>query len=341
MRYLLDSEVSLRRFAWALTDLADVVLNEAVALCEARLVEEHGEPRLENGAPCPLAVLGLGKYGGREMGYASDLELLFVYAGPGHTSASGIESGTFYEKLVQELRDLLEARSEGIFHLDMRLRPHGSKGPLASPLSLVAEYYSPGGGAAPFERQALLKLRPVAGDPELGRRVMEVRDAFVWSGEPWDRQNALHLRERQAAELVPPGRVNVKYSRGCMVDTEYAVQYLQLQHAGGRPELRTPTTLEGLERLRDAGVVSREDAADLRSSYRFWRRLADAQRMVHGASRDLLLPEPGSEEMGFLARRMGYEAPSWQEAAVAVQADVERHRERTLAIFNRLFVDAD
>ena len=123
----------------------------------------------------------------------------------------------------------------------MRLRPHGSKGPLASPLSLLAEYYSPGGGAAAFERQSLLKLRPVAGDRGLGGRVMDVRDAFVWSGEPWDRENALHLRQRQASELVPPGRVNVKYSRGCMVDTEYAVQYLQLQHGAERPGLRTPT----------------------------------------------------------------------------------------------------
>ena len=339
MKYLLDSEVSLRRFAWALTDLADAVLEEAVALCQARLEEEHGEPRLESGAPCPLAVLGLGQYGGRERGYASDLELLFIYEGPGHTTGSGIESGTFYEKLVQELRDLLEARSEGIFHLDMRLRPHGKKGPLASPLSLLAEYYSPDGGAAPFERQSLLKLRPVAGDPDLGRRVMAVRDAFVWSGEPWDREDALHLRERQATELVPAGRVNVKYSRGCMVDVEYTVQYLQLLHGGERRELRTPTTLEGLDRLRDAGLLVKEDAADLRSSYLFWRRLADAQRMVHGASRDLLLPEPDTEELGFLARRMGYDAPSGRDAALALLSDVERHRDRTLAIFNRLFVE--
>jgi glutamate-ammonia-ligase adenylyltransferase len=275
------------------------------------------------------------------MGYASDLELLFVYEGAGHTTSSRIECGAFYEKLVQELRDLLEARSEGIFHLDMRLRPHGKKGPLASPLALLSEYYSPGGGAAPFERQALLKLRPVAGNPALGNRVMAARDAFVWSGEPWDRENALHLRDRQATELVPPGQVNVKYSRGCMVDVEYTVQYLQLLHGGDREELRTPTTLEGLERLARAGLLSSEDAADLRSSYLFWRRLADAQRMVHGSSRDLLLPEADSEEMGFLARRMGYEAPSGQEAADALASDVERHRERTLAIFKRLFVDGD
>jgi glutamate-ammonia-ligase adenylyltransferase len=156
---------------------------------------------------------------------------------------------------------------------------------------------------------------------------------------PWDRENALHLRERQAAELVPVGRINVKYSRGCMVDVEYTVQYLQLLHGGEHRELRTPTTLEGLDRLHDAGFLSEEDAADLRSSYLFWRRLADAQRMVHGAARDLLLPVPGSEELGFLARRMGYEAPSGQEAADALHSDVERHCERTLTIFNGLFVE--
>jgi glutamate-ammonia-ligase adenylyltransferase len=341
MKYLLDPDVSIQRFSTALTELADAVLEEAVALCQRRLEEEHGQPRVEGGRPCPLAVMGLGKYGGREMGYASDLELLFVYEGAGRTTCSGIESGAFYEKLVQELRELLEVRTEGIFHLDMRLRPHGKKGPLASPLSLLSEYYSPGGGAAPFERQALLKLRPVAGSAALGNRVMAVRDAFVWSGEPWDRENALHLRERQAAELVPPGEVNVKYTRGCMVDVEYTVQYLQLLHGGHDADLRTPTTLDGLERLARAGLLSSEDAADLRSSYLFWRRLADAQRMVHGSSRDLLLPKPDSEEMGFLARRMGYEAPSGQEAADALASDVERHRERTLAIFSRLFVDGN
>jgi glutamate-ammonia-ligase adenylyltransferase len=126
-----------------------------------------------------------------------------------------------------------------------------------------------------------------------------------------------------------------------MVDAEYTVQYLQLLHGGSRKELRTPSTLEGIAKLRSAELLSEEDADDLRSSYLFWRRLADAQRMVHGAARDLVLPEPESEELGFLARRMGYETPSGQEAGAQLLADVERHRERTLAVFDRLFVDTD
>src|SRR6185295_12239288 len=98
---------------------------------------------------------------------------------------------------------------------------------LASPLQAVREYYRPGGQAAAFERQALIKLRRVAGDDALGRAVEAQRDAFVWSDERWDRENAVHLRDRQARELVPPGRFSVKYSAGALVDVEYATQYLQ------------------------------------------------------------------------------------------------------------------
>ena len=341
MKQLLDPEVSLLDFSAAVSDLADAVLECAVALCHSGLVAEHGEPQLEDGGPCTLAVLGLGKYGGREMGYASDLELLFVYAGAGATEGSGIDSGVFYEKLVQELRDLLEARSEGLFHLDLRLRPHGSKGPLASPIDAVRAYYRSGGGAAAFERQALLKLRSTTGDAALAREVESIRDAFVWSGEPWDRKNALHLRERQARELVPPGRINVKYSRGCLVDTEYAVQYMQLLHGGERPALRTPSTLRALDELRKAELFSEDEGEALRKAYRYWRGVAEALRMVHGSAKDLLLPEPGSEELGFLARRMRYQGRTWQDAAQALVADIEAQRERTLAVFNSRFAGGD
>jgi len=118
------------------------------------------------------------------------------------------------------------------------------------------------------------------------------------------------------------------------------VQYLQLLHGRERPELRAASTLRALGGLRAVGIVSDDDAQTLRSSYLFWRRVADAQRMVHGTARDLVLPEPGSEELGFLARRLGYEAESWPKAAEALLGDAESHRRRTLDFFNRQFVDA-
>ena len=278
----------------------------------------HALPAAELAGLGPLSVLGLGKFGGREMGYASDIELLFAYAPTPAAAALPVDPGQFYEQVVKELSGFIAARQEGIFHVDLRLRPHGAKGPLASPLAALREYYRPGGGAAAFERQALIKLRHVAGDPALGAEVLGVRDAFVWSDEAWDRANALHLRDRQCRELVPAGRFNVKYSPGALVEVEYAVQYLQIEHGRERPELRTPATLEALDRLGAAALLGAAERAVLREAYLFWRGVADALRMVRGNARDLLLPEPDSEELRFLARRLGYAGADWKRGRPGV-----------------------
>jgi glutamate-ammonia-ligase adenylyltransferase len=337
LRRLLDPDTGLERFEAALSDLAEVLLEEATAVARRRLVHVHGTPRLRDGRECFFAAFGLGKFGGRELGFASDLELLFVYGGPGQTEGSGVENGELYERLVRSLETLIPSSREGIFRMDLRLRPHGSKGPLASPLGAVRSYYRPGGDAAPFERQALLKLRFIAGDPDLGAEVEAIRDAFVWSGEPWNRHDALHLRDRQARELVPLGRVSVKHSRGGLVDVEYAVQYLQLLHGRDHPDLRVPSTLLALERLAKAGLVDAGDERPLREAYLFWRRVADALRMVKGQASDLLLPEDGSEEMGLLARRLGYTGDRWSAAAVAVAAAARRHAAFVRSYFDRTF----
>jgi glutamate-ammonia-ligase adenylyltransferase len=337
MRHLLDPQVDLVAFSGALTDLAEAVVEKALAACLERVAGEHGRPLDERGGAVPLAAAGLGKFGGREMGYASDVELVFVYGGPGRAERTGLEAGLFFEQVVREIVSFIAARQEGIFHVDLRLRPHGAKGPLASPLAAVREYYRAGGGAAPFERQALVKLRRVAGDAALGAEVERVRDAFVWGDEPWDRANALHLRDRQCRELVPPGRFNVKYSPGALVEVEYAVQYLQIEHGRALPALRTPSTLEGLDRLLQAGLVDPDERSRLRAAYVFWRAVADALRMVRGNARDLLLPEAGSEETRFLARRLGYPGPAWEEAAAAFLADVTRHRDAVSGFFTRRF----
>jgi glutamate-ammonia-ligase adenylyltransferase len=270
------------------------------------------------------------------MGHASDLELLFVYGDAAATAPGGSEPGQFFDEVVRRFTELLPAQAEGIFHVDLRLRPHGGKGGLASPLWALRDYYRPGGDAAPFERQALLKLRFVAGDPGLGRAVEELRDRFVWSGEPWDRETALRLRERQVRELVPPGRFNVKLSRGGLVDVEYTAQYLQILHGGERPALGTPETLLALDRLAAAGVLSAGEHTHLREGYLFWREVSDGLRMVRGHAGDLLLPDPQSDAFGFLARRLAYPGTR-PEASAALAADVERHRARVAAIYDARF----
>jgi glutamate-ammonia-ligase adenylyltransferase len=336
MRHLLDPRVDIVLFSAAITDLAEAVVECALRACLEEVALRHGAPRDERGEASPVAALGLGKFGGREMGYASDIELVVAY-GPGRTPGTQVDAGVFFEEVVREVVGFIAAREEGIFHVDLRLRPHGAKGPLATPLAMLREYYRPDGDAAPFERQALIKLRAVAGDATLGAEAERVRDGFVWSGAPWNRDDALHLRERQCRELVPPGRFNVKYSPGALVEVEYAVQYLQLEHGKKDAALRTPSTLVALDRLRDAGRLAASAANELRAAYLFWRRVADALRMVRGNAKDLLLPEAGSEEVRFLARRLGYAGPDWAAAASALLADVAQHREAVAGFFKARF----
>jgi glutamate-ammonia-ligase adenylyltransferase len=318
-RRLLDPFCDLERFAWALSDLGEATVAEAVRAAFDLAPAGDGSHA--------MAVLALGKFGGRELGHASDLELLFV-----HADAPARD----FDAVVRAALPLLAAREGGLFHVDLRLRPHGRKGGLASPLAAVRDYYRPGGGAAAFERQALVKLRFVAGDEALGREVERVRDAFVWSGAPWDREASLHLRDRQVRELVAPGRFNVKLSRGGLVDAEYAVQYLQLLHGHERPELRPASTLAALDRLRAGELVTAEEHGALRAGYLFWREVADALRVVRGNAGDLLLPEVGTDEHGFLARRLGYPGGR-AEAGALLARDVARHRDALAAVYDRRF----
>src|SRR6185436_20352026 len=149
-----------------------------------------------------------------------------------------------------------DERCLGIFHLDVRLRPHGGKSSLANVFEAGRDDCSPTGYAAPFERQALIKLRHIVGDVSLGRQMEAHRDSFVYGTDPWDIPGAVELRRQQLRQMVKPGQVNLKYSAGGLIDIEYAVQYLQVIHGHDHPSLRTPNTLQALAALVKEGLVS-------------------------------------------------------------------------------------
>ncbi|HEY7129793.1 MAG TPA: hypothetical protein VH332_08985 [Nitrospira sp.] len=338
MKHIVEPDTSLADFSLALTQLAEVIVERSLRDCQARLNKMYGAPRLSNGKPCAFAVMGAGKFGGGELGYASDIEVLFVYAGAGRTNGkAGIENSEYFERLVQELLQWIEAKQEGIFHLDVRLRPHGGKGLLANPLDEIASYYSDQGLAAPFERQAMIKLRHVAGDAALGKQVEAHRDLYVYSDAPWDLPAALDLRRQQLKQLVERGTINAKLSPGGVVDIEYAIQYLQLMHGHRHTVLRTPNAMQALSGLVETGIVSRKDGENLRKAYQFIRMLIDGLRMVRGHAKDLVLPSPDSDEFIFLARRVGYTTDDWQAGARHLQADIERHMNQTKAFFEQHF----
>ena len=321
-------------FSEAVTDLAEVVFEAGLNLAELQLRKKYGEPRLDDGTPAPFSICGLGKFGGREMGYASDVEVLFLYGGPGQTDGpEPIPNAIYFETLVQLIVDLIDAPKKGVFHVDLRLRPYGKAGALASPLESALNYYNTNGGAAQFERQALIKLRHVAGDEMLSRRLEQQRDRFTFGPEPWDMAAALHLRSRQVRELVRPRKLNVKYSAGGIIDIEYAVQYLQVLNGHEHREIRTSNTLQALSALSKLGIIGGDDYDGLRQAYLFLRRLIDSLRIVRGDASDLVLPDFGSDEFKSLARRVGRTGTP-EESAESLAVETRR----TMGWVERFFV---
>ena len=338
IKHIVEPSSNFPDFSLALTELAEIIMERSIADCSAKLEKSYGAPRLANGKPCPFAVLGLGKFGGRELGYASDIEVLFVYGGSGSTNGKNeIENSEYFERLAQELLGWIEAKQEGIFRIDVRLRPHGGKGALANAFEEICRYYSPTGLAAPFERQALIKLRHIAGNSALGRKLETHRDSFVYGDAPWDNPAALELRRQQLKQLVAPGKVNVKYSAGGLIDIEYTAQYLQVLHGHKHPGLHTPNTLQALAALVNTGLIARTDGAGLRKAYIFFRMLVDGLRMVRGNTKDLVLPPPDSEEFISLARRIGYTRDDWRAGARELQSDIQQHMTLTKTFYERTF----
>ncbi len=329
MRHLLGYIDRFDVFSEELTDVCEVTIAEAVDLAERQLRDTFGSPiDRETGRPCPLAVFALGKCGGRELGFASDIELLFVYAGQGKTDgARTLREAFFFERLIKRVGELIVARREGIFELDLRLRPFGSAGPLAVSREAFADYFSPTGPAWPYERQALVKLRQIAGDRSLGKDVIGLRDRLLYRGEPFDITSMRGMREKQIVQLVDAGEINAKLSPGGLVDVEYLVQGLQIAHGHRRVALRIPNTLAALAALRGQGILDDAEDGGLRAAYEYFRRLIDALRMVRGNARDLTIPERGSDEFEFLARRLGF-----SKRPLELLEEFETHSARVLEL---------
>ncbi|HQR46333.1 MAG TPA: glutamine synthetase adenylyltransferase, partial [Thermoanaerobaculia bacterium] len=307
MRFILRRTADIPQFSAELTDLADVVVTAAFRIAHEELAADYGTLRLPGGAPAPDVVCGLGKCGGRELGFASDIELLFLHGGVGETDGRHrVGAAEYFEKLGQAFVGLIRTRKEGVFAIDLRLRPYGSAGPMAVSIDAFRRYYAADGPAWPYERQALIRLRPIAGDEALGRRVVALRDEIVYDGSKPDVAAHRAMRERQVRQLVAGGTLNLKFSPGGLVDVEYLVQLLQMTHGHGEPALRLANTREAMAALAAAGILSSADLARLREAHTVLRSVIEALRVVTGNAADVTLPPFESEAFSFLARRLGY-----------------------------------
>ena len=320
--HILNQETDFRTFAERLSWLAEVVVRSSAEKIHAHLVECYGTPRTVGGLEASYAIFGLGKLGGSELGYASDIELLLVYSDNGSSDGEPrMTNGEFYGALIREMAHFIQAKREGIFSVDLRLRPHGNSGPMACSQESFCQYYGPGGPAHPFERLALVRLRMVAGDPELGAQVERLRDEYIYSSQTIDVEKLRELRKRQFEEKGRSEAPNAKIGPGALVDVEYTVQILQVLFAKHHERMRTPRIHEALEELHRAGVLSIEESERLSAAYTFLRRLINGLRMLRGSAKDLFLPPVDSDEFLHLARRMGYERS--EELSPAEQLHLE------------------
>ncbi|MBI4260384.1 MAG: bifunctional glutamine-synthetase adenylyltransferase/deadenyltransferase [Actinobacteria bacterium] len=326
-------EDGLRRFRRramlrvAARDLAGAALDDVVAeitaLAESCLAEACRRVAPEGG----LAVVGLGKLGGAELNYSSDVDVVFV-----HTGTGGERQEWADRAAARLIRLLSEPTGEGVaLRVDAALRPGGRSGALSRSLDAMAEHYAR--HAATWERQALLKARPVAGDLELGAAFLEAVVGQVFPDELAPRAieevRATKVRIEDYVRARGKELVEVKRGRGGIRDVEFAVQLLQLVHGRRNARLREPNTLRALAALAEEGYVAEQDAEDLADAYRFLRRLEHRLQIVRDLQTHELPADPSA--LGRLARSMGL------RSAEALRAVYEEETELVRGIHERLF----
>jgi glutamate-ammonia-ligase adenylyltransferase len=324
LHHILTPEAGVRELAEPLCRVAELALDRALTITYGELAERYGHPRTVGGLVVPCALLGLGKFGGVAMGYASDIEILLVYSDNGRTDGQdSLANSEFFDRVVRDGTAMIVARRQGVFEIDLRLRPYGKSGPLACSLDNFCRYYGPDGPALDYERLALTRLRAVAGDRQLGERIQRLRDAFIYETQSISVKAVVDLRRKQVETKGADRRLNAKFSPGALVDLEYCVQLLQVSHGGTHPELRTPRIHEALNALSKIGILTAGDSLRLTKAYYFMRDLINALRMLRGNARDLFLPEPDSLEYRHVARRMGFSRRQDLDAGRQLHVELE------------------
>lgn len=323
-----------------LSNLADVVLACAYEVCREELVQRHGIPQLveDPGArrECGFVILGLGKLGGHELNFSSDIDLVFIYEGEGETAGipapeatrlGRISNQEFFRKLGEMLvKGMGEASPEGhLYRVDMRLRPEGRSGGIASSLRTCEIYYEAWGQT--WERQALIKARPVAGDPAVGGAFQRLVAPFVYRQfldyAALDEIRAMKDRINLAVREDRRARRNVKLGYGGIREVEFLVQGFQLLHGGKNPWVREANTLRALHRLAGQGLIADADYETLVRAYSFLRILEHRLQILHDRQTHTL-PE-SSRDLSTLARRMGYLPPDHPDPVASLLAEYERH----------------
>ena len=307
-----------------LSDLAAGTLEAALSVARARVGENAGTAR--------LAVIAMGKCGGHELNYISDVDVVYVYE-PAEGADDSVALRTATQLASHLMRICSDHTREGsIWPVDANLRPEGSQGPLVRTLASHRGYYEK--WAKTWEFQALLKARPVAGDRDLGRRYCEMVAPMVWSAAGRDGFVAdVQAMRRRVVDHIPAHEAErqIKLGSGGLRDVEFAVQLLQLVHGRSDPSLRDAATLSALTRLTEGGYVGRVDGEKLHEAYSFLRTL-EHRIQLHQLRRTHVLPEDEAA-----LRRLGRSIGLLSEPAAQLDKQWRYHRREVRRLHEKLF----
>lgn len=332
---------SLESTVTRISDLADSSCQAAMDFAAASVAGKFGFMEPGDNGPFSVCVLAMGKLGGRELNYSSDIDLVFVLEG-GERSTGGTRSldpETYATRIAEvAIRCLADQGTLGpAYRVDTRLRPDGNSGPLVRTLSATVGYYHQRG--ATWERQALLKARPVAGNRGLGQRLLEQLQPFIHrrylSARAISEIKALKHRIEIRTESRDDTYRDVKTGFGGIRDIEFVVQFLQLVNGGRMPSVRSPNTLDALHRLAEAGCLRHEEAEDMAASYRLLRRIEHGLQLDAGQQTHRIDDHP--VRLAALAARLGYRDMPGQSAARQMYMELARATVRTRGLLLRLF----
>ena len=327
-----------------ISNVADAIVEAAVRAAQKRLDAKRIVPRTANGAgPGRFVVLALGKLGGAELNYSSDIDLIFLYdCGRGADLTRQQSSAEYFDRLVREVLKLLTEATElgSAYRVDLRLRPGGNAGPMAVSYEAALHYYDVSGRT--WERQALVKARPMAGDLALGSE-------FLAELEPWIYRQylsraditgikALKRRIEQRTHRDGADTRDVKTGHGGIRDVEFVIQFLQLLNGGDLPALRTGNTLEAIVQLESCGCLTHQEQSILSETYALLRKIEHRLQTMFDLQTHLLPSDP--DELRKLAIRLGYEDTKSQTALAAFEADFKSKTELNRKILDHLLHDA-
>jgi glutamate-ammonia-ligase adenylyltransferase len=330
--------------------VADVALQRAYEICLAELLGRHGQPRCapeEGEKACGFAIIGMGKLGGQELNFSSDIDLLFIYEGEGETTGVASPSGSvigrvsnyeFFTRLGEGLiKGIGEVTPDGrVFRVDMRLRPEGRAGALVYSLRGYELYYESWGQT--WERMALIKARPVAGDPAIGETFLKLVAPFVYR-KSLDYSAIGEIRAMKDRINEKVGRDqetfrHVKLGYGGIREVEFIVQTFQLLYGAADPWIREPNTLRALQRLADRGQLTADEHAKLAAAYTFLRTVEHRLQILHHLQTHTLPTD--RDDLTKLARRLGYSPSRSPDPAADMQSDYHRHIEAVRRMYDHL-----